>query len=102
MTAKNAKSLTLTAFDVADYLDSEEMIAEYLSAILADGDQDELLAAIGHVARARGMTALAQASGLGRESLYKALRPGSTPRFDTLLKVLHGLGVNLQAVPAAR
>lgn len=100
MNAETVKNYGISAFDAADYLDNEEMIASYLSAILADGDQDELLAAIGQVARARGMTELAKASGLGRESLYKALRPGSTPRFDTLQKVLQGLGVNLQVVPA--
>lgn len=92
----------ITRFDVADYLDDEEMIAAYLNEILADGDQAELLNAIGQVARARGMTELAKASGLGRESLYKALKPGSHPRFDTMVKVLHALGVNLQAVPMAR
>lgn len=102
MNENTAKPHEITDFEVADYLDSEEMIATYLSEILADGDQDELLSAIGEVARARGMSELAKASGLGRESLYKALRPGAAPRFDTLRKVLAALGVNLQAVPAHR
>jgi probable addiction module antidote protein len=82
-------------FDAADYLDSEEMIAEYLTAALEDENPDVFLAAIGDVAKARGMSAIAQITGLGRESLYKALAPGAKPRYDTILKVLHGLGVKL-------
>ena len=66
---------------------------------LAGGDREELLAAMGHVARASGMTDLERQTGWGRESLYKALRPGADPRFSTLMKVLHALGVHLQAVP---
>jgi probable addiction module antidote protein len=82
-------------FDAADYLDSEEMIAEYLTAALEDDNPDVFLAAIGDVAKARGMSAMAQSTGLGRESLYKALAPGAKPRYNTILKVLHGLGVKL-------
>ncbi len=82
-------------FDAADYLDSEEMIAEYLTAALEDENPDVFLAAIADVAKARGMSAVAQSTGLGRESLYKALAPGAKPRYDTILKVLHGLGVKL-------
>lgn len=82
-------------FDAADYLDSEEMIAEYLTAALEDENPDVFLAAIADVAKARGMSAIAQSSGLGRESLYKALSPGAKPRYDTLLKVLQSLGVKL-------
>jgi len=88
-------------FDVAEYLDDDETIVAYLSAILADGDTDELLDALGEVARARGMSKLAEESGLGRESLYKALAKGAHPRFDTINRVLNALGVRLQAVPAA-
>ncbi|MBT3718097.1 MAG: putative addiction module antidote protein, partial [Gammaproteobacteria bacterium] len=66
----------LTEFDPAEYLDNEEVIASYLSQVMNDGDTDELLEAIGHIAKARGMTAIAQQSGLGRESLYKAFAPG--------------------------
>ena len=84
-----------TKFDAADYLDSEEMIAEYLTAALEDENPDVFLAAIADVAKARGMNAIAQSAGLGRESLYKALAPGAKPRYDTILKVLHGLGVKL-------
>lgn len=89
----------LTSFDIADYLDNEEIIAEYLSQVLEDGDSDELLRAIGHIAKARGMTQLAKDTGMGRESLYKALAPGAKPRFDTVLKVLNALGINLHAQP---
>jgi probable addiction module antidote protein len=85
-------------FDAADYLDSEEMIAEYLTAALEDENPDVFLAAIGDVAKARGMSAIAQSAGLGRESLYKALAPGAKPRYGTILKVLHSLGVKLEVV----
>jgi probable addiction module antidote protein len=85
----------LKRFDAADYLDSEEMIAEYLSASLEDENPDVFLAAIADVAKARGMTAIANSTGLGRESLYKALAPGAKPRYETIMKVLHGLGVKL-------
>lgn len=86
-------------FDAADYLDDEETIAEYLSAALEDPNPDVLLAAVRDVARARGMAQLARDAGLGRESLYKALAPGAKPRYDTMLKVLHALGVKLKATP---
>ncbi|PRB80508.1 addiction module antidote protein [Pseudomonas sp. MYb185] len=89
----------ITEFDLADYLDSEEMIAEYLSQVLAEGDTEELLQAIGHVAKARGMTQIAKETGLGRESLYKAFAPGAKPRFETVVKVMNALGVELHAHP---
>lgn len=85
----------ISKFDAADYLDSDEIIAEYLTAALEDENPDVFLAAIGDVAKARGMSAIAQSSGLGRESLYKALAPGAKPRYDTILKVLRSLGVKL-------
>jgi probable addiction module antidote protein len=87
--------LQLTEFDTSAYLDSEEVIAEYLTAALENGDPDVFLTAVGNVAKARGMTQIAQATGLGRESLYKALAPGAKPKYDTVLKVLRGLGVRL-------
>ena len=89
----------LTPFDAADYLDSEETIAEYLSAIMEEDDPDLLLAAIGDVAKARGMAQIARDTGLGRESLYKALQPGAKPRFDTVMKVMKALGVKLHVEP---
>jgi probable addiction module antidote protein len=86
-------------FDAADYLTDEESIAEYLSAALEDPDPDLFLVAVRDVARARGMTQLARATGLGRESLYKALTPGAKPRYDTVLKIMRALGVKLAALP---
>jgi len=80
-------------FDAADYLNDEETIAEYLTAALEDPNPDVFLAAVRDVARARGMAQLAKDAGLGRESLYKALTPGAKPRYDTMLKLLHALGV---------
>ncbi len=88
------------AFDATDYLDDEETIAEYLTAALDDPDPDVFLTAVRDVARARGMAQLAKDAGLGRESLYKALAPGAKPRYDTVLKLLHALGVKLSATPA--
>lgn len=89
-----------TRFDAADYLDNDESIAEYLTAALEEDDPDAFLDAIKTVARARGMTQLAKDTGMGRESLYKALAPGAKPRYDTILKVLRALGVTLHARPA--
>lgn len=85
----------LKPFDPSAYLTNDELIAEYLNAALEDPDPDVFLAAVGNVARARGMSGIAEGSGLGRESLYKALTPGAKPRYDTVLKVLHSLGVKL-------
>ena len=84
-------------FDAADYLDNEETIAEYITAALEDPNPAVFLAAVRDVARARGMSQLAKDAGLGRESLYKALTPGAKPRYDTMLKLLHALGVKLSA-----
>jgi probable addiction module antidote protein len=93
-------TVKLLPFDVANLLDSDEMISEYLSQVLEDGDSDELISALGHIAKARGMAKVAESSGLGRESLYKALSPGAKPRFDTVLKVIKALGVKLHAETA--
>jgi probable addiction module antidote protein len=87
--------LKLMEFDASAYLDNEEVIAEYLTAALEDDDPDVFLRAVGNVAKARGMAQIAQATGLGRESLYKALAPGARPKYDTVLKVLRSLGVRL-------
>lgn len=89
----------LIDFDAADYLDSDEAIAEYLTAILEQDDPALTLKALGDVAKARGMAQIARDSGLGRESLYKAFRPGAQPRFDTVVKVMKALGVKFTAVP---
>jgi probable addiction module antidote protein len=85
----------ITDFDVSVYLDNEETIAEYLTVTLEENDPDLLLAALSNVAKARGMSQIAKDSGLGRESLYKALAPGAKPRFETIMKVMHALGVKL-------
>ena len=92
--------IKITEFDPSAYLDSEDTIAEYLSAALEDNDSDVFLAAIGHVAKARGMSAIAKESGLGRESLYKAFAPGAKPRYETVQKVLHTLGVKINVSAA--
>ena len=90
---------TFAKFDAADYLDNEEVIAEYLTAALEDPNSDVFLAALADVARARGMAQLAKDAGLRRESLYKALAPGAKPRYDTILKLVHGLGGKLHVAP---
>lgn len=85
----------VSAFDVSEYLKDEASIAAYLSAIVEEGDPRLLLSAIGDIAKARGMSKIASESGLGRESLYKALNSDAKPRFDTILRVLSALGVNI-------
>ncbi len=88
---------SLTTFDISQYLDSNEMIAEYLTQVLRDGDTNELLQAIGAIVKAKGITQIAKDTGLGRESLYKTFSNGSKPRFDTVMRVLDSLDVKLQA-----
>jgi probable addiction module antidote protein len=82
-------------FDAAEYLTDEESIADFLNASAEMGDSAVLLNALGTVARARSMTKLAEDSGLGRESLYKALKPGAQPRYETVMKVVEALGVKM-------
>ena len=83
-------------FDIADYLDSKEMIAEYLNTVLQDGNNADVLSAIGHVAKAIGMTKIAEETGLSRPSLYKALSEGAKPQFATIMKVLKAIGGQIQ------
>jgi probable addiction module antidote protein len=90
----------VTEFDASAYLVDDEVVAEYLTAALEDPNPDVFLAAVGNVAKARGMSSIAESSGLGRESLYKALTPGAKPRYDTVLKVLQSLGVKLSVSAA--
>ncbi|WP_213956475.1 MULTISPECIES: addiction module antidote protein [unclassified Variovorax] len=90
----------VAAFDAADYLDTDEVIAEYINAALEDENPAVFLQAIADVAKARGMSRLAKDAGLGRESLYKALAPGAKPRYDTVLRLLRALGVELHATPS--
>lgn len=96
---KVAIEIETAPFDAADYLDDNETIAAYLSAALIDPDPDVFLMAVKDVARARGMSQLAKDTQLGRESLYKALSAGAKPRYDTVIKVINALGVQLQVVP---
>ena len=98
---KTKTSVKVHAFDAARYLDSEDAIAEYMTAVLEVDDPDLLLLALGDVARAKGMAQVAKDAGLGRESLYKALTPGAKPRFDTVIKVARALGVKFTAHPAS-
>lgn len=83
-------------WDSAEYLKTDEDIAEYLEAVFEDGDPALVAAALGDIARAKGMTQIAQAAGLGRESLYKALSPEGNPEFATVLKVIRALGLKLK------
>ena len=97
MTIKKIRAEELPSFDAAQYLDSDEAIAEYLTSILEENNPGLLAAALGDIARARGMTEIARGSGLAREALYKALKPDAQPRFDTIARVCKALGVKLVA-----
>lgn len=96
-----AMAIKTRVFDAAVYLDSEEAIAEYLTAALETGDASFIADALGVVARAKGMTRIAENAGLGRESLYKSLREDANPELATVLRVIHALGLRLTATPAA-
>ena len=88
-----------TKFDIADYLDSNEMIAEYLNAVLEEGSDTEIVIAIGHIAKAIGMTKIAEETGMSRPSLYKALSDGAKPQFSTIPKVLKAVGGQIRINP---
>lgn len=90
----------LQDFDPAECLDSEDAMAEYLTAIIEENNPALLAAALGDIARARGMTEIARASGLTREALYKALKPDAQPRFDTIARVCTALGLKVSVTPA--
>lgn len=94
------KSIT-TRWDPAEHLETEEDMAAYLEAALEEGDPALIAAALGDIARAKGMTQIARQAGLGRESLYKALSPDGNPAFATIMKVVSALGLQLHAAPAA-
>jgi probable addiction module antidote protein len=85
-------------FDASEHLNDEEVIAEYLAAALEDPNPDVFLLAIANVAKARGMAQIAKDSGLGRESLYKALAPGAKPRYETVRKLIDSFGLHLTVV----
>lgn len=87
-------------WDPAEHLETEEDMAAYLEAALEDGDPALVAAALGDIARAKGMSQIARETGLGRESLYKALSPDGNPEFSTILKVVRALGLRLHATAA--
>ena len=86
-------------FDIADYLDSNEMIAEYLNSVLEEGDNDDMIVALGHIAKAIGMSKIAEETGLSRPSLYKALSDGAKPQFSTIMKVIKAVGGKIKISP---
>lgn len=92
---KKIKTTHLSKFDVVDYLKTEADIAGYLTAVLEDGDPALFVAAIGDIARAKGMSDIAKKSGVTRESLYRALKIEARPRFETVARVIHALGMKL-------
>ena len=94
------EKISTRRWDAADHLETEEDMAAYLEAALEDGDAALVFAVLGDIARAKGMTGIARNSGLGRESLYKALSPDGNPGFATVLKVVQALGLQLHATPA--
>ena len=93
---KRKSKVTYSTFNVSDYLDNEKVISEYLSLAAQDENPDLLLKALSDVAKARGMAQVAKDSGLGRESLYKALTPGAKPRYETIAAVMRALNVKIQ------
>jgi probable addiction module antidote protein len=97
--SKKIKVSELSEFDATEYLNSEDDVAAYLTSVLEENDSALLAAAIGDIARARGMSQVAKDTGITREALYKALRPGSEPRFETISRVCAALGVRLVAQP---
>jgi probable addiction module antidote protein len=87
-----------TVLDIAEYLNSEEIVAEYLNMVSQSDDSALFLRAIGHIARSKGMSQIAEKTGLGRESLYKALDEKAHPRFETIFKVLNAMGIQMTLV----
>ena len=89
-------------FEIADYLENKEMISEYLNVVLEEGSDAEIVVAIGHIAKAIGMTKIAEETGMSRPSLYKALSDGAKPQFSTIMKVLKAVGgqVRVNPIPA--
>ncbi len=94
--------IKLTRWDALDHLNTEEDLSLYLEACFEEdpGDGSLVRAALGDIARARGMAQLARDTGLTREGLYKALSPDGNPEFSTVVRVIHALGLKLHAIPA--
>lgn len=91
--------MDISRFDISDYLDSKEMIVEYLNTVLEEGDNSDVITAIGHIAKSIGMTKIAEETGLSRPSLYKALSDGAKPQFETIVKVLRAIGGQIRITP---
>ncbi len=94
--------LETTKFDVAEYLDTDELRKAYLELAAKDGTQEELLKAINDVARAKGMAKTAKEAGITREGLYKALSPNGNPAFSTIWNILHAIGYTLTPTPITK
>ncbi|MDO5680691.1 MAG: putative addiction module antidote protein [Pelistega sp.] len=92
----NTKKHNIKEFDVSEYLKTPEDIVAYLNAVIAEDDQELFLAALGDVAKAIGMSRIAQETGLGRESLYKTFSGKTNPRFETIISVLKAMGATIQ------
>ena len=93
------KIADLPEFDMAEWLPDEAAVAEYLTVVMEENDPAALAKALGTIARARGMSEIAAKAGIGREALYKALRDGASPRYETISRVFETLGVKLVAMP---
>lgn len=94
------KSIETQPWDAAEHLENAEDMAAYLDAAIEDGDPAVVVAALGDIARAKGMTQIAREAGVGRESLYKALAAGGNPEFATVMKVVRALGLKLHVEAA--
>jgi probable addiction module antidote protein len=92
---KAAAKVKFKRFEASDFVKSEAAIEEFLAAAMEDPNPDVFLAALGEVAKVRGIATLAERSGLGRESLYKTLAPGAKPRYETICRLVDALGVKL-------
>lgn len=97
--SKEITPMETSKFDVADYLDRKEMIAEYLNIVLEEGDNPEVINAIGHVIKVIGMSKIAEETGLSRPSLYKALSDGAKIQFANIIQVLKAIGKQIQVNP---
>ncbi len=86
-------------FDIADYLDNKKIIAQYINTVLEEGSEDDIITAIGHIAKAIGMSKIAEETGMSRPSLYKALSEGAKPQFSTIVKVLNAVGTEIKVKP---
>lgn len=95
-------AIRTTAWDASEFLGDEEMIFAYMNAAFEDGDPALVSAALGDIARARGMTQIAKAAGVSRESLYRALSADGNPEFSTIMKVMKAMGLQLSIEPASK